>query len=514
MAESHARKPSDLTRSISALFEPDGTLAIRIGVEEVAVDEVAGTTALGVGEVMPAPVAEPKAVELIEPEPVVVVEPEPVGVVESEPVGVVEPEPVGVVEPEVAEVAQVAEPEAVEVVEAVEEEDWGAMLEAVAEPAMKAVTEPEVEEDWESVLEVMTEPEAVEVHGPEPDEALEPEEEAVTEPEGSTPELQRGIAELRQAVDDFLSSGSLEREELAVSVKLAAAPLTKAGALNALAEAVERLAGEAGDPPDAAAIATARSLVSPAVGSRMAARLGTERDDERRAWLTQAAVRVGPDMALAFSDALSGTTDRFARHAFVDAMVEMGDVAMPVIEETVEDPRWFVVRNAVSVLGKAGGERAVELIVSTLAHPDGRVRREAILALAKVGGRDAGLLAYGMLQDPDPEVRLAATMAAGKLKVDRSLKPLLSLLEEETDHDVVVGVLGALGKLGDPGAVPSIEKKTMGTMLSRQPTHVRIAAYRALGAIRTPHAKSLLVRAADDKDPDVKAAVRELLGMR
>jgi len=168
----------------------------------------------------------------------------------------------------------------------------------------------------------------------------------------------------------------------------------------------------------------------------------------------------------------------------------------------------------VSVLGQAGGERAVELLVSTLAHADGRVRREAILALAKVGGEDAGILAYGMLEDPDPEVRLAATMAAGTLKVERSLKPLLSLLEEETDHDVVVGVLGALGKLGDPGAVPTIEKKTGGALLSRQPTHIRIAAYRALGAIRTPHAKSLLVRAADDKDADVKEAVRELLGMR
>ena len=246
----------------------------------------------------------------------------------------------------------------------------------------------------------------------------------------------------------------------------------------------------------------------------MAARLGAERDEERRAWLTRASVRVGPEMALALADALSGTTDRFARHAFVDAMVRLGDVAMPVIEEMVEDPRWFVVRNAVSVLGQAGGERAVELIVSTLAHADGRVRREAILALAKVGGTDAGMLVYGMLEDPDPEVRLAATMAAGTLKVERSLRPLLSLLEEETDHDVVVGVLGALGKLGDPGAVPAIEKRTVSTLLARQPTNVRIAAYRALGAIRTPHAKSLLVRAADDRNPDVKAAVRELLGMR
>jgi len=43
---------------------------------------------------------------------------------------------------------------------------------------------------------------------------------------------------------------------------------------------------------------------------------------------------------------------------------------------------------------------------------------------------------------------------------------------------------------------------------------VRIAAYRALQNIGTPHAKSLLGEAAEDKTPAVRAAVRQLLGMR
>jgi HEAT repeat protein len=43
---------------------------------------------------------------------------------------------------------------------------------------------------------------------------------------------------------------------------------------------------------------------------------------------------------------------------------------------------------------------------------------------------------------------------------------------------------------------------------------VRIAAYRALQNIGTPRAKGILVQAADDKTPEVKAAVRQLLGMR
>ncbi len=180
----------------------------------------------------------------------------------------------------------------------------------------------------------------------------------------------------------------------------------------------------------------------------------------------------------------------------------------------VEDGRWFVVRNAVTILGEVGGDRAVELVTSALAHTDARVRREALLALAKVGGEDAGMLVYGMIEDPDPEVRLAAAMAAGALKVERALKPLLHLLESERNPDVTVAVLHALGQLGDPGATNAVEKRAVGSFFSRPPTEVRIAAYRALHKIGTPRAQSLIGDAAEDKDPGVRAVVRRLLGER
>jgi HEAT repeat protein len=156
----------------------------------------------------------------------------------------------------------------------------------------------------------------------------------------------------------------------------------------------------------------------------------------------------------------------------------------------------------------------VELITTALAHTDARVRREALLALAKVGGDDAGLLVHGMIEDPDPDVRLAAAMAAGALKVERALKPLLALLENESEESVVAGILRALGQLGDPGAVNAIEKRAVGSFFSRPPTEVRIAAYRALHNIGTPHAKELIRDAAEDKDPEVRGAVRQLLAQQ
>ena len=71
----------------------------------------------------------------------------------------------------------------------------------------------------------------------------------------------------------------------------------------------------------------------------------------------------------------------------------------------------------------------------------------------------------------------------------------------------------ALGQLGDPGAVNTIEKHAVGGRFSKPKSDVRIAAYKALNHIGTPHARRLLNQAMDDKDAEVKKVVRETLGL-
>ncbi|MCG6954972.1 MAG: HEAT repeat domain-containing protein [Gemmatimonadetes bacterium] len=333
-------------------------------------------------------------------------------------------------------------------------------------------------------------------------------------PSGGVEAPETGPDALSYAVSRFLEADRGGREGLAEKVLAAAAALREETSLDELADAVGRLARAPGGTHEGTPWALARAVLTPGIAGRLAERLGSARDERGHADLVTVCVRLGRDMALALSDALSDTTDRFARRAYMDVMVQMGEDGIAVAEEMVEDGRWFVVRNAAAVLGEIGGERAVGLLASALAHEDARVRREALHALAKVGGEDAGQLVYGMIGDPDSDVRAAAAMAAGALRVPRALRPLLVLLEEERDPDVVVTVLHALGQLADPAATPAIEKRAARSFFSRPPTDVRIAAYRALYSIRTPRAKRVLVGAADDKDPRVRAAVRELLFQR
>lgn len=265
-----------------------------------------------------------------------------------------------------------------------------------------------------------------------------------------------------------------------------------------------------------AAPAAVRSVAPPPPSDRLVrlvADLAVERDDDARHALFDTCARIGLPAATALADALARTDDRFARRAYLDALVSMAPTSLPVVEAMLDDPRWFVVRNGAVALGEIGDARAVGLLTRVLARPEPRVRREVLLALARLGGEDAGQLAYGMLEDPDTDVRAAAAVAVGKLGVDRAVRPLMRMLDQEDDPDLTLAVLHALGHLKDPGAVSAIEKHAVGSFLRRSPPDVRIAAYRALRHIGTPRARRLLNQAVDDRDPSVKAEVRRLLGM-
>ncbi len=321
--------------------------------------------------------------------------------------------------------------------------------------------------------------------------------------------------EMERVVDLFLVADSHELEEGADEVRRLAAELRQESSVAPVARTVVRLAASVA--PEAArrdALDLAKELVEPGVATEIALALGVVRDDGRRRKMVEVVTQLGGGMAPAIAEALSETEDRFARRAYVDAMVAMGDSGTKAVGKMVEDPRWFVVRNAVRILGEIGGVEAVGHLTTTLANDDARVRKETVLALARIGGDDPSMLVVGKLEDKDADVRAAACRAIGVLKVDRALKPLVALLKTEKDNEVVEQVLLALGQLGDPGAVKSIEKKATGGRFSRTPIGVRIAAYKALFTIGTPYARALLEKASEDSDPDVKEAVGRILGLK
>lgn len=311
--------------------------------------------------------------------------------------------------------------------------------------------------------------------------------------------------ELRSLVESYFSSEGTEKIQLGEAIVAAAARLQEAREQGSVANLVEVLADGAGTGPgEPGAGELAGRLTTPAVASQLVGRLGSSRDEQERDRLIRVSRVLGRKMAEALADALGEARDRYRRRSYMDAMIALGEIAREMAEGMVEDPRWYVVRNGVALLGEIGGSGAVSHLTGTLANEDSRVRKETVLALSKLGGDDAAMLLLGLLDDSDAEVRARACSAVGLLKVEKALKPLMELLEKDSSEDIQVQCLQALGRIGDPGAVPLIERKALGRLFSRPSKDVRLAAYRALAGIGTPHAKALLLKATRDSDTDVR----------
>jgi len=316
---------------------------------------------------------------------------------------------------------------------------------------------------------------------------------------------------LADGVRDVLAG----REEASACVRDAARRLTLVGHVEPVVDAAVCLVSSSSrEAPDEEAWTLARQLASADVTRRLAARLGAIREPGRRAELATAIGRLGPAMAEALGEALARTEDRGARFALTSALVRVGEDGADVLASLARDRRWFVVRNAVLVLGETRAQWALAHLTRTLAHPDARVRRETLMALARVGGDEAAKLVCGMVSDPDPRVRETAALASGTLRGAVAVEPLLRTLAQGDERVVEMAILRALGQLGDNRAVPALERKAEGSFLSRPPTEVRIAAYRALAAIDTPGARDVLRGGLRDRDPEVRAMAVQLMRTR
>ena len=110
--------------------------------------------------------------------------------------------------------------------------------------------------------------------------------------------------------------------------------------------------------------------------------------------------------------------DAGRRRALIDTLTELTRNNHRAVTESLDDPRWFVVRNLAIILAKSANRDAAPAMVSLLSHDDDRVRVEAVRGMVPlIGYEGAATYLESSLFDRSERVR---TMAATLLMVARS----------------------------------------------------------------------------------------------
>jgi hypothetical protein len=118
----------------------------------------------------------------------------------------------------------------------------------------------------------------------------------------------------------------------------------------------------------------------------------------------------------------------------------------------LEDPRWFVVRNAVSLLGAGGGPEVLERLAGAASHESAVVRREVAAALVAAGGPAAIPFLRKMALEGDEEVRRLAVGALGTLVGPEAAEVLSEVARTSLDRALRVRALEELaGRPEGPG---------------------------------------------------------------
>ena len=114
-------------------------------------------------------------------------------------------------------------------------------------------------------------------------------------------------------------------------------------------------------------------------------------------------------------DLLAEDADRERRAHLLAALRQVARGHLRPVVARLQDPRWYVVRNAANLLGNAGGEEVLDQLAGAARHPSAQVRKEAVKALVVAGGAKAVLHLHALAGEGPQDVRPTAVSVLGAI---------------------------------------------------------------------------------------------------
>jgi HEAT repeats len=173
-------------------------------------------------------------------------------------------------------------------------------------------------------------------------------------------------------------------------------------------------------------------------------------------------------------DTIPGLMDIFCRDEAVggrrilfNLLCLFGDPAVREAHKRLRDPRASTVRNLLIFIGRAGSASSISQVKPLLLHQDPMVKIEALNILVKFKDPGAVRLLQEAIHDKDPDFAFQAVVLAGHYQITDVTEDVLSKIKRvilfETDYAENEEIIRVLGNIGDPRALPDMEKLARAT---------------------------------------------------
>jgi HEAT repeat protein len=255
------------------------------------------------------------------------------------------------------------------------------------------------------------------------------------------------------------------------------------------------------------------NLLSPVSVGRMA-ELYIQRHDDAEwvrtaTWLLKHAGTSGVE---ALFQALEEENSASNRMRLVRLLEQLGAVGIEAARKRLEDERWYVVRNACSVLGALRDPELCMQLQPALRHSDGRVQKQAVTSILKSQAADSAQSLAEALPNLQPDVAEVVLDELVLFRDATAIKGIQNFLQQP-------GLKGGrINKgIGVLAAIPSDEAlAALAALLANAGLDypVRKAALTALHRNSAPRARELLVEFARKSSADpLVAECQRSLGM-
>ncbi len=186
------------------------------------------------------------------------------------------------------------------------------------------------------------------------------------------------------------------------------------------------------------------------------------------------------------------------RQRWITLLEQIGDDAQDKIIRALDDDRWYLIRNLLSVLGRQPDPKTIKILQRFRTHQHPKVRIEALRILFFCNPATANRQLLDEIRSDDPEARLGAVQIADLSNDAQILRQLHKQLENEPGDDaeteLLTELVRTLKRIGHRESLPVFRRvlKKQGLLTSRRLKKVQHEVILNLVDFPDPAARKLL----------------------